>query len=282
MHFEDIRWEELFANRAPHSPQHRKAKPGSKESQAQWDAKAPSFAHKPTRSDYISQLQRALALNAGETVFDMGCGSGTLAIPLAEEGHQVVAVDFSPKMLEELRSAASQRGVQERITVVQRSWQQELGDLPVCDVAVSSRSFVVDDMVDGLLKLEAHARRRCFLSTGAGDIPYRDHRIYEAMGRTQDVRLAPVELGCILNWLLVNGRFPELSYITFPGKWRRKSREELTESIWESHAPQSAEEERLLSAFISEHAVEAEDGTWGMDYAREDRWALISWEPPQR
>lgn len=282
MQFEDISWEELFAKRGNCGSKHHKAKPGSRESQEQWDAKAPSFAHKPTRSDYICQLQSRLGLLEGETVFDMGCGSGTLAVPLAQEGHSVVAVDFSPKMLEELHTAAAERGVEERITAVQRSWQQDLGDLPVCDVAVSSRSFVVSDLADGLLKLEAHARRKVFLTCGAGDIPYRDRRIHEAMGRTGAQLLAPVELSCILNWLLVNGRFPQLGYITFPGKWRRKSREELVEGIWESHTPLNEQEERLLAAFLDEHAVQAEDGSWGMDYVREDRWAVVSWEPPQR
>lgn len=282
MQFGEINWEELFANRSTDSVRFNKPKPGSAESRELWDAKAPSFAHKPTRSDYIGQLQSRLNLQEGETVFDMGCGSGTLAVPLAQAGHKVVAVDFSPKMLEELHSAAALYGVEERITAVERSWQQDLSDLPVCDVAVSSRSFVVDDMVDGLLKLEAHARRKVFLTCGAGDLPYRDRRIHEAMGRTGTQLLAPVELSCVLNWLLVNGRFPELGYICFPGRWRRKSREELEQGIRESHTPANEQEERLLEAFLSEHAVQSEDGSWGMDYAREDRWAVISWEPPQR
>ena len=38
-------------------------------------------------------------LKCGESVFDMGCGSGTLCVPLAEDGYTVFAGDFSEKML---------------------------------------------------------------------------------------------------------------------------------------------------------------------------------------
>ncbi|MHB8465158.1 MAG: class I SAM-dependent methyltransferase [Acidimicrobiales bacterium] len=36
---------------------------------------------------------------SGGTVVDLGCGAGRLAHPLAERGHEVVAVDISPSML---------------------------------------------------------------------------------------------------------------------------------------------------------------------------------------
>ena len=304
-----IDWAAAYEHR-PHS--HDKAAPGSDESRAFWDAKAAGFAKKPQRSDYLFQLMGLLNLKDGETVFDMGCGSGTLSVPLARAGHDVVAVDFSTGMLGELEEAAARAGVAARwgagadapcegaasgnaanggegtgaeagasgdIVLYRRSWQEPWDELPVADVAVSSRSFVTDDLIDGIAKLEAQARRRVVLTCGAGDLPYRDARVLEAMGRAEEALMPPAELMIIANYLWSRGRFPRIDYIEYPGVWHRKTREEMEETVRAAHAPRSEAEEAALAAFLAEHIVQdGENGWWQMDYPRQDRWAVIQWE----
>lgn len=45
-------------------------------------------------------------------VLDLGCGTGTLAVLLAELGHEVVGVDLSPRMLQRAEEKARQHGVE--------------------------------------------------------------------------------------------------------------------------------------------------------------------------
>lgn len=273
-----IDWEELYSSHFRLND----TEPGSPEAKAGWDAKALKFAHKPQRSDYINQLVDILALEDGETVFDMGCGSGTLALPLARQGHDVVAVDFSTGMLGELVKAAEEQGLMSRISVHQRSWQEDFGDLPRADVAVSSRSFVTDDLADGLAKLESRARKRCVLSCGAGDRPYRDARVYAAMGRDDEASVPPRELMILVNYLWSHGRYPRVEYIEYPGIWHRSTREKLVDAITGTHEPQDAEQARRLEEFLDEHVVYDEaNERWTMDYARQDRWAVITWNVPR-
>jgi SAM-dependent methyltransferase len=54
-------------------------------------------------------------------ILELGCGSGRVTVPLARDGHQVVAVDRSPRMLEQLRSrmASLPAAVATRITPVE-------------------------------------------------------------------------------------------------------------------------------------------------------------------
>jgi SAM-dependent methyltransferase len=44
-----------------------------------------------------------------QTVLDFGCGTGRLAIPLAERGYRVVGIDLSQRMLEQTLAKARQR-----------------------------------------------------------------------------------------------------------------------------------------------------------------------------
>ena len=52
---------------------------------------------------YARDFLELAELRPDERVLDMGCGAGTLAIPLARAEHPVLACDFSPRMLEVLR-----------------------------------------------------------------------------------------------------------------------------------------------------------------------------------
>jgi 2-polyprenyl-3-methyl-5-hydroxy-6-metoxy-1,4-benzoquinol methylase len=47
----------------------------------------------------------------GAKVLDIGCGPGTLAIPLAEAGAEVTAVDIASGMLDRLRATAKEENL---------------------------------------------------------------------------------------------------------------------------------------------------------------------------
>jgi 2-polyprenyl-3-methyl-5-hydroxy-6-metoxy-1,4-benzoquinol methylase len=58
----------------------------------------------------VDFIERALDLEPGMAVLDLGCGQGRHAIPLAERGYQVTGVDLSEVMLERARQFAEARG----------------------------------------------------------------------------------------------------------------------------------------------------------------------------
>jgi 2-polyprenyl-3-methyl-5-hydroxy-6-metoxy-1,4-benzoquinol methylase len=84
----------------------------------QWDASADTFDEEPdhglrdphVRATWSAHLDRWLpALPA--RVLDLGCGTGSLSILLAEKGFEVCAVDASPRMLEHAARKASEHEV---------------------------------------------------------------------------------------------------------------------------------------------------------------------------
>jgi SAM-dependent methyltransferase len=56
------------------------------------------------------ELYRALARRTGGPVLELAVGSGRIAVPLAEDGHDVVGVDLDPAMLERARARATGAG----------------------------------------------------------------------------------------------------------------------------------------------------------------------------
>ncbi|WP_235530622.1 methyltransferase domain-containing protein [Phycicoccus sp. Root563] len=81
-------------------------------------------------------------------VLDLGGGTGGLAVPLAELGHQVVVVDPSPDALASLSRRSAERGVADRVTAVQGdadSLAAIVGDRLVDLVCCHGTLEVVDD-----------------------------------------------------------------------------------------------------------------------------------------
>ena len=78
-----------------------------------WDAEAQTFddavdhglRHPPARAAWRSLLVGLLG-EESLRVADLGCGTGTLSVLLATEGHEVTGVDFSPAMIERARDKA--------------------------------------------------------------------------------------------------------------------------------------------------------------------------------
>lgn len=71
------------------------------------------------RSVLSAATQRAQELGRPLRVVDLGGGTGGLAVPLAEHGHEVTVVDPSPDALASLMRRAREVGVDERIVALQ-------------------------------------------------------------------------------------------------------------------------------------------------------------------
>ncbi|TRY25384.1 class I SAM-dependent methyltransferase [Brevibacillus sp. LEMMJ03] len=69
----------------------------------------------PGDVEFYLEMARA----AGGEVLDLACGTGRIAIPLAEAGVSVTGLDLSAEMLERARKKADERGVSGQLSFVQ-------------------------------------------------------------------------------------------------------------------------------------------------------------------
>lgn len=189
------------------------------EQRAFWNAKAKPCAHYERRSPYAEAFLRLSGIRDGESVFDMGCGSGTLCLPLADDGHNVFCADFSDGMLRSVQDVITEENIT-RLTLHRLSWQEDWSkhELPVCDLAFASRSLFGVDPTDALRKLTAQARRRvCItLPVNAGmfhspDSPYSLGTEEEVNAFADACMRAIRSLGCVPEIQPINSEEPKRS-----------------------------------------------------------------------
>ena len=150
-----------------------------------WNERSKTYNCGRRTSPYAHQFIELAEIQPEETVFDMGCGTGALSIPLGLAGHSVIAGDFSEGMLGVLQRDCANLGITTVQTKVM-SWEDDWvahGVLPnSVDVAVASRSIATADMRDSLERLTSVARRRACITLPTGSSPRTDERILSAIG----------------------------------------------------------------------------------------------------
>ncbi|NTU89953.1 MAG: class I SAM-dependent methyltransferase [Actinobacteria bacterium] len=244
-----------------------------------WDGRAHAFKEQAGQSAYLETFLDFAALREGETVFDMGCGSGTLSIPLAKQGHDVIAADFSPKMLEYLEQEARDEGLT-NIRTVLAAWEDDwlAAGIEEVDVVVASRSIAVADLEAALKKIDAMAKRRVCITVSATDSPRYDRILWDAIGRPAYQNHDYVYC---MNILFSMDRRPELRYIDSFKVVEYATYEDAVASIRLPLHEMTPEEELLFGTYCKEHIVQTKnDGghlIWTRNYRQYTSWAFISW-----
>lgn len=269
----------------------------SPDTAAEWDKRADTFTAKDAPSDYIASFLSKMELLPGETVLDMGCGAGSLAVPLAKAGHGVIAADFSRGMLDRLADSMEREGVTRLdaglgagqtpgIFPVLMSWEDDWDSFGVgegcVDVAMASRSIITHDLEDSIRKISRAARRRVCVTAGTGISPRVDPKMAKVMG----IQLARHNDALFVFGIASDlGYEPEVSYIHSPRTRVYNSLDEAYHSLLKTieyvddHAeqvPPVVAAERL-SAWLDKHLVPTEGGQWRLDEPTLVPWAFISW-----
>ncbi|WP_446034309.1 class I SAM-dependent methyltransferase [Streptomyces olivaceus] len=89
---------------------------GTGASRVDWDAAAASFDDEPDHGLRDAGVRRAWAARLASwlperpgDVLDLGCGTGSLSLLAAEQGHRITGVDLSPAMVELARTKLAGR-----------------------------------------------------------------------------------------------------------------------------------------------------------------------------
>ena len=121
-----------------------------------------------TRFPELVRETIAPLLREGDSILDVGCGPGTLSIPLAQRGHAVTALESSEAMIAGLHEEIASAGVG-TVTPLHADWFAVHATLPAHDVLLAANVAPVVRDLDGFLPAaHAIARRWVIVILGAG------------------------------------------------------------------------------------------------------------------
>lgn len=239
-----------------------------------WDRRAPEFARHASGSDYIWQFMDLLRPEPAWTILDVGCAAGTLAVPLAGKVASITAMDASEGMLALLNERCRELGI-ENIRSLKGRWEDDWDELGigVHDVAIGSRSLLVEDLRSAIEKLDAHARERVYISTIVGDGPH-DRRIIEGAGR----RFHPgAEYIYVVNLLYQMGIFANLNFTVTETEKSFANVDEAVQGLRWMLQGMTQEEEERLRGFLPGYLVPA-NGRLRIPGPGIVRWAVLWWD----
>ncbi|MCH1924723.1 methyltransferase domain-containing protein [Shewanella sp. C32] len=236
-----------------------------------WDARAEQMAESCANplDPYLLQLKQKIDLSGATTLFDMGCGPGSVCLSLADSLKHVYGVDYSRGMLQVAARRAEYMGLQ-NVTLMNYSWEDDWQEIPECDIAVASRSTLVADLRQAMIKLNNKAKLRVY-TTHTVATSFVDVNIQRAVGRP--VVELPNYIFAV-NILYQLGIHPNVDYIRGPNCQNKTATfEEFLESVnWSLGKLTDDEQQKLQQFYLQKQA----SGEPIMPPSRD--WALVSWE----
>jgi len=163
-----IDWNELWKALHVSSPERAEK---DRNPAAHWDKRAAAY-RRVTRDERSATEQELaiLGVQPGETVLDMGAGTGRLAVPVARTAAHVTALDPSEGMLAILRERMAAEGLT-NYSCLRKRWEDTVigRDVEPHDVVVAAFSLGFYDLAAALEKLDAAARRAVYIFWHAGE-----------------------------------------------------------------------------------------------------------------
>ena len=263
------RWRQLVENREAGGPG------GFQAGGTRWEGRAERFARLTRSLDaatdpFVRTVRETL--QPTDTLLDVGAGAGRYSLPLAERAAHVTAVEPSAGMREAFAQEKERRGIS-NIEIVAGSWED--ADISPHDVAiVANVLYFVKDAVAFIEKLDAHARRACFILHRVEDRAAELMPLYERIwGRPRPPEAGALDL---INLLFAMGMRAELRLMpkTAPARFEtaedamREARQSL-ELLGDDHT-----HDETIADFLR-GVVTKRDGL--IEFPPGPQLAIISW-----
>lgn len=269
--YKDIDWVSLHTNA-------RSRKGWKMKGPCDWDAKAKSFSSRNKDAVYADLFIAQLPLQRDHTVLDIGCGPGTLALPIAQAVKQVTALDFSSGMLDSLKESAISAGL-DNIKTVKCAWEDDWSarEISPHDIVICSRSMGVKDLRGALQKANAYARQYVFLSDRIGPTPF-EVGAFAALNR-------PFSTGpdyiYTVNMLYSMRIYANITVLNLPRDTVYDSMDQALAAYSWMFQDTTDNDLQTLQKYITKHTIAKKGDQLTVRRETPPQWALIWWQKPQ-
>ena len=236
-------------------------------SSSDWDKKAKNMSINVQNSIYTKEFIEKIDFNNCKSLLDIGCGTGAIALNVASKLKIVYALDYSPSMLNCIEDSCANNNIT-NVKTIHKSWYDNWDDIKSSDIVVASRSMEVKDIKEALLKLNAKANKRVYITTKVGG-SFIDKEILNQLKREIYPRPDYIYL---LNVLHDMGIYAKVDFIKSENnKFSSLSADEFVEKVSWSLGELNLEEKETLKNYF-ENTYKYQERPDYID------WAFISWE----
>ena len=236
-----------------------------------WDQKAEKMAVTCAnpQDPYLQHFRSLMDFQGAETLLDVGCGPGSVCLSIADQFKQIIGIDYSSGMLTAAQQRADAMGIA-HTKFISKAWEDDWSDLPPVDIAVASRSTLVMDLKNALLKLNRQARLRVY-TTHTVHPTFVDINVIRAIGR--EVITLPTYIYAV-NILNQMGIHAQVDFIRSPQNHDGfDSFETFAESVEWSLKNITEQETEKLRQYYEKCCQSGQKVT----YPSRD-WAMVSWD----
>jgi len=246
-----------------------------KDTSKKWNKIAPKFNQWMEKDDYPQELVSKIKIEERDTVLDIGCGNGTITIPLAKKAESVTALDISTGMLDILREKAAKESLS-NINIINRCLEDvEADEIGTHDVVVASRSLNgIADIQPELEKINEVAQKYVYMTLwGTGNHEFED-KISKLLGRENHEH---PDYTIALNILQEMGVQANVEPLKSNTRNFYSNMEEALDRIEWRVGELNEDEKNLVKEHLSGVLTKDPDGS--LSYSRtSSKWILIWWE----
>lgn len=240
-----------------------------------WDKRANDYNKKlPSRTNSIEQIVKRIHVDVDDTVIDIGCGPGTLTIPLSGQCKQITAVDPSIKMLECIREKAA-AGKINNISYVNKKWEdvEPEGDLEKSEIVIACHCLIMEEMKTALLKMNELATKKVYLFRFAGQSGWDLGKLWSKL--CDEPYNKNPDYIYIVNILHQIGIYADVEIIRNKTRQIFNSIEEAVDDLLDYIGEASGSARELVSSYMKDN-LEYEKGIYFKEHISEV--AMMSWE----
>ena len=230
----------------------------------------------PQGDQVAAYLLKSGILRKGDSVLDIGCGSGSYAIPLAMHGASVTALDCNAASLALLQRRIRRLGCTD-VSCVQAEWDSYASHSDTrFDVAFAAMCPAISDK-QSLLAMERLATRKCCILTVArGSYDLHRKAMIQELGLAAPGGMVTEALR-YFDVLSLMGRLPDVKTWSVASESKTSLEDFLTRYIvyFRIFGMEDSASEAYLHMYFQKNAV---DGI--LTEQSQLNLALLSWSPP--
>nr|WP_297899431.1 class I SAM-dependent methyltransferase [uncultured Methanobrevibacter sp.] len=262
---EDIDWEFFWQEKL--NQKRRKPK--------NWDNEADEFSKRSKQDEYQENLFSKMRISKEDTIIDLGCGEGSITIPLAKKTKYVTAVDSSTRMLEILNEKCEKENINNVKTIKKELEEASLEEVGEHDIVLLSRSingiFPIKDTLKNINKI---SKKYVYMTLFGPENWKFENDFYESIGKkTND--FAPYSY--IFNILIDMGIYPNIENLEINSNRKYKTIQDAMENgKWQLNTL-TEEEKKELYNYLDKKLKKNSEGMLENPDDKAD-WVLIWWK----